>query len=151
MQGLLLGATIVLVFIVGVLAASAAHAEGPRTTEEEALTQLMLARAPLAAEPLSAASTSGSVTSSTLPSSIASPPSAPPLAPAAETVLPPQLGAPAAAPPPGIPIAKVMETAGGTAPALLVAYLTTAGRLEHAGALGEVWRTADGGGRQTWW
>jgi hypothetical protein len=48
-------------------------------------------------------------------------------------------------------IAEMIEAAPGTAPALLVAYLTTAGRLEHAGALGEVWRTADGAGRQTWW
>jgi hypothetical protein len=48
-------------------------------------------------------------------------------------------------------IAEVIETARGTAPALLVAYLTTVGRLAHAGALGEVWRTGDGGGRQTWW
>jgi hypothetical protein len=48
-------------------------------------------------------------------------------------------------------IVEVIETAPGTAPALLVAYLTTTGRLERAGALGEVWRTADGGGRQTWW
>jgi DNA-binding MarR family transcriptional regulator len=48
-------------------------------------------------------------------------------------------------------IAEVIETAPGTAPALLVAYLTTAGRLAHAGALGEEWRTADAGGRQTWW
>lgn len=48
-------------------------------------------------------------------------------------------------------IAEVIQCAAGTAPALLVAHLTTAGHLEHAGALGEVWRTADGGGRQTWW
>jgi hypothetical protein len=48
-------------------------------------------------------------------------------------------------------IAEVTETASGAAPALLVAYLTTTSRLAHAGALGEVWRTADGGGRQTWW
>jgi len=48
-------------------------------------------------------------------------------------------------------IAEMIETAAGTAPALLVAYLTTTGRLDHVGALGEVWRTADGAGRQTWW
>ena len=48
-------------------------------------------------------------------------------------------------------IAEVIETAAGTAPALMVAYLTTASHLAHAGALSEVWRTADGGGRQTWW
>ena len=48
-------------------------------------------------------------------------------------------------------IAQVIETASGTAPALLVAYLTTTGRLEQTGALGEVWRTGDGGDRQTWW
>ncbi|MDP2950540.1 MAG: replication-relaxation family protein [Chloroflexota bacterium] len=47
-------------------------------------------------------------------------------------------------------IAEVIQSASGTAPALLVAYLTTGGRLEHAGALGDVWRLADGGGRQTW-
>jgi hypothetical protein len=29
----------------------------------------------------------------------------------------------------------------------LVAYLMTTGRLEHAGALREVWRTGDGEGR----
>jgi hypothetical protein len=43
MRGLLLGATIVLALIVGLVGASAAHAEGPQTTEEEALTQLVLA------------------------------------------------------------------------------------------------------------
>jgi hypothetical protein len=48
-------------------------------------------------------------------------------------------------------IADVVECGGGTAPALLVAHLTTDGRLVHAGALGEVWRTADGGGWQAWW
>jgi hypothetical protein len=48
-------------------------------------------------------------------------------------------------------IAEVIQSTAGTAPALLVAYLTTTGRLEHAGALGKVWQTADGGGRQTWW
>jgi hypothetical protein len=48
-------------------------------------------------------------------------------------------------------IAEVIQSAAGTAPALLVAYLTTAGRLEHAGALSDVWRLADGGERQTWW
>jgi hypothetical protein len=42
-------------------------------------------------------------------------------------------------------IAEVIQSAAGTAPALLVAYLTTAGRLEHAGALGKVWRTAEAG------
>ena len=48
-------------------------------------------------------------------------------------------------------IAEVIESAPDTAPALLVAYLTTASRLERGGALDGVWRTADGGGRQTWW
>ncbi|MGQ9573262.1 MAG: replication-relaxation family protein [Dehalococcoidia bacterium] len=48
-------------------------------------------------------------------------------------------------------ISEVIQSAAGTAPALLVAHLTTAGRLERAGALSEVWRLADGGGRQTWW
>ena len=48
-------------------------------------------------------------------------------------------------------IAEVIQSAAGTAPALLVAYLTTASRLAPAGALGEEWRTADAGGRQTWW
>jgi len=83
--------------------ANAAHAEGPQTTEQEALAQLVLAGAPLAVEPLAAASTSGPVTSAALPSSIASPPTAPPLAPAAEAVLPPQLGPQVAAPLPDIP------------------------------------------------
>ncbi|MDP2950549.1 MAG: hypothetical protein Q8P22_13575 [Chloroflexota bacterium] len=95
MRGLLLGATIVLALIVGVVGASAAHAEGPQTTEDEAFNELVLAGAPLAPERVSAASTSGSpgpVTSSALPSSIASPPSSSAVAPAAEAVLPPQLG-----------------------------------------------------------
>jgi hypothetical protein len=48
-------------------------------------------------------------------------------------------------------IAEVIQSATGTAPALLVAHLTTASRLEHAGALSDVWRLAYGGGRQTWW
>jgi hypothetical protein len=48
-------------------------------------------------------------------------------------------------------IAELIQCGAGTAPALLVAYLTTAGRLEHAGALSDVWRLADGGERQTWW
>jgi hypothetical protein len=48
-------------------------------------------------------------------------------------------------------IAEVIQSAAGTAPALLVAHLTTASRLEHAGALGDVWQLADGGGRRTWW
>jgi len=39
MRGLLVGATIFLAFIVGVVGASAAHAEGPPTSEEEAPTQ----------------------------------------------------------------------------------------------------------------
>ena len=103
MRGLLLGATIVLALIVGVLAAGAAHAEGPETTEEEAFVQLVLAGAPLPVEPLSATPTSGPVTSSALPSSMASPSTAPPVAPAAETALPPQLGPPVALQLPDIP------------------------------------------------
>jgi hypothetical protein len=106
MRGLLLGATVVLALIVAMLAATSAHAEGPETPESEALTELMLAGAPLAVESLSAASTSGlpnSVGSSALPSSIASPPSAPAVAPAGETVLPPQLGPQVAPPLPDIP------------------------------------------------
>jgi hypothetical protein len=103
MRGLLLGATIVLALIVGVVGASAAHAEGPPTTEDKALNELMLAGAPLAVEPVSAASTPGPVTSSALPSSIASPASAPAAAPAAGTVLPHQLGPQPAAPLPDIP------------------------------------------------
>lgn len=48
-------------------------------------------------------------------------------------------------------IAEVIQPAAGAAPALLVAHLTTASRLEHAGALSDAWRPADGRGRQTWW
>jgi hypothetical protein len=48
-------------------------------------------------------------------------------------------------------ISEVIQSAAGTAPALLVAHLTTASRLEHDGALSDVWRLAGGGGRQTWW
>jgi len=103
MRGLLLGATIVLALIVGLVGAGAAHAQGPPTTEGEALTQLMLAGAPLAVEPLTAASTSGPAASSALPSSMASPSSAPAVAPAMGTTLPPQLGPQPAAPLQDIP------------------------------------------------
>ena len=61
MRDPLVGATISLPFIVGVVGVSAAHAEGPPTSEEQALTQLMVPWAPLAEESLSAASTLGEV------------------------------------------------------------------------------------------
>lgn len=84
MRGLLLGATVVLALIVAMLATTSAHAEGPETAESEALTELVLAGAPLTAEPLSAASTSGtpgSGSSSAVPSSVAPPPTGPQVAP----------------------------------------------------------------------
>jgi hypothetical protein len=84
MRGLLLGATIVLALIVAMLAATAAHAEGPETAESEALTELVLAGAPLTSEPLTAASTSvtpNSGSSSGVPSSIAPPATGPQVAP----------------------------------------------------------------------
>jgi hypothetical protein len=84
MRGLLVGATVVLALIVAMLAATSAHAEGPEPAESEALTELVLAGAPLAPEPLSAASTSdtpGSGSSSAVPSSVAPPPVAPQVAP----------------------------------------------------------------------
>jgi len=84
MRGLLLGATVVLALIVATLAATAAHAEGPETAESEALTELVLAGAPLTAEPLSAASTlgtPGSGSSSAVPSSVAPPATGPQVTP----------------------------------------------------------------------
>jgi hypothetical protein len=84
MRGLLLGATVVLALIVAMLAVTSAHAEGPETAENEALTELVLAGAPLAPEPVSAASTSvppGSGSSSAVPSSVAPPPTGPQVAP----------------------------------------------------------------------
>ncbi len=93
MRGLLIGTTVAVALLVGVLASSAAHAEGPDTGR--AFAELVFAGAPLAA-PSSTASTSAvtnQASSSAPSSSITSPPAGPAAAPASESVpQPPDLG-----------------------------------------------------------
>ena len=138
MRGLLVGATISLAFIVGVVGASAAHAEGPSTSEESSRPNWRWPRSPCQPPQRQVRLSLQGLPGGTpdLCSFFASSPAGKlkrcrllvvTTTPAAERR-----------------IAEVIKTAAGTAPALLVAYLMTAGRLDHAGALGEVWRTADG-------
>ncbi|MDP2674605.1 MAG: hypothetical protein Q8Q00_06840 [Dehalococcoidia bacterium] len=89
MRGLLVGVTVAVALIVGVLVAAPVHAGGPETTEGEALAELVFAGAPLAAptatSPTSPAGLTAS-TSSAPSSSIGSPPAGSAAAPAAEFV-----------------------------------------------------------------
>ncbi|MDI6857195.1 MAG: hypothetical protein QME71_02645 [Dehalococcoidia bacterium] len=93
MRGLLVGTTVAIALIVGVLAANPAHAEGPGASR--AFAELVFAGAPLAV-PSSTASTSSATTQTSSPSassSISSPPAGPDAAPASESVpQPPDLG-----------------------------------------------------------
>ncbi|MFQ5880069.1 MAG: hypothetical protein ACE5IZ_07860, partial [Dehalococcoidia bacterium] len=107
MRGLLVGVTIAVALIVGVLAAAPVHAEGPETTEGEALAELVFAGAPLAAQPVAAstavATAETSSSTSALPSSITSPPAGPTAAPASESAPSPELGPEVAPELPDIP------------------------------------------------
>jgi len=97
MRGLLVGTTVVAVLIVGVLAARPAHAEGPDTTDRQALAELVFAGAPLTSQsvsaPASAADATASSAGSALPSSVGSPPAVPPSAVSPSVSVPgPQTG-----------------------------------------------------------
>jgi len=93
MRGLLIGTTVAVALVVGVLATAPAHADEPDTGR--AFAELVFAGAPLAA-PSGTASTSAVATqvSSSAPStSISSPPAGPAAAPASESIpQPPDLG-----------------------------------------------------------
>jgi hypothetical protein len=95
MRGLLVGTTVAVALVVGMLA-TPVHAEDPDTTDRQALTELVFAGAPLAPQPVktpsSAATASGGAAA--LPSSIiSSPPAAPPAAVSPSVSIPgPQAG-----------------------------------------------------------
>jgi len=76
MRGLLVGTTVAIALVVGLLAVRPVHAEEPDTTDRQALAELVFAGAPLAAQSVNAP-TSAAATASTLPSSIGAPPAAP--------------------------------------------------------------------------
>ncbi|MFQ5880595.1 MAG: hypothetical protein ACE5IZ_10535, partial [Dehalococcoidia bacterium] len=90
MRGLLVGVTVAVALIVGVLAAAPVHAEEPDTTEGEALAELVFAGAPLSPQRATAltstASAQSSTTASGLSSSISAPPAGSTAAAASESV-----------------------------------------------------------------
>jgi len=104
MRGLLIGTTVAIALVVGVLATAPAHADEPDASR--AFAELVFAGAPLAAQS-STASTSAvttQVSSSAPSSSISSPPAGPGTGPASESVpVPPVFGPPVTPQLPDIP------------------------------------------------
>jgi len=77
MRGLLVGTIVVAIVIVGVLATHPAYAEGPDTTDRQALAELVFAGAPLTSQSVDAPPSNAPAA---LPSSVGSPPAGAPAA-----------------------------------------------------------------------
>jgi hypothetical protein len=135
MRGLLIGAAITIAILSGIVVRNPAHADGPDTDERDALSQLLLAGAPLVREPARGAPTNVAWSNSStpsLPSSIApSPPSGPAAAPASS--VPPPVPGPEVRPQlPDVPVPNPLDLLNNLDPTkwagdILNAVLTTIG------------------------